>query len=86
MSSRSLSCPVESKGDRLQTSNKTSSFTNVAVESAIEATSENLTAQSFFTHFAVDGALAENHDVMTAICKFIDGDQQYLATVNDKHM
>ena len=28
--------------------------------------------------------LAENHDVMTAICKFLDDDQQYLGTVDNK--
>jgi hypothetical protein len=77
--------PVEIVGARPQTSNETSSFTNEAVEAAIEASSENTSTQCFFTNFAVDGVSAESNDVMTAICKFLDGDQQYLGTVDNKH-
>ena len=55
-------------GARPQTSNKTSSFTNEAVEAAIEVASENVTTQSFFTNFAVDGVSAESRDVITAKC------------------
>jgi putative effector of murein hydrolase LrgA (UPF0299 family) len=77
--------PVEIVGARPQTSNKTSSFANKAVEAAIEAVSENVTTKSFFTHCAVDCVSAESHDVMTAICKFLIDNQQYLGTVNNKH-
>ena len=77
--------PVEIVGARPQTSNETSSFTNEAVEAAIEASSENTSTQCFFTNFAVDGVSAESNDVMTAICKFLDGDQHYLGTVDNKH-
>jgi hypothetical protein len=77
--------PVEIVEARPQTSNETSSFTNETVEAALEAASKNITAQRFFTNFAVYGVSTESHDVMTAICKFLDGNQQYLGTVDNKH-
>ena len=77
--------PIEIVGARPQTSNETSSFTNEAIAAAIEAATEFTSSKTFFTNFAVDGVSAESYDVMTSICQFLDGNQKYLGTIDNKH-
>ena len=39
----------------------------------------------FFTNFAVDGVSAESQDVMTTVCKFLDGQARFIGSVDNKH-
>ena len=39
----------------------------------------------FFTNVADDGVSAESQDVMTTVCKFLDGQTRFIGSVDNKH-
>ena len=79
--------PVEIIGSCPQTSNEVSAFTTHAIDAALEVSSSDIKSKVFCTNFAVDGASAEteSQNVMTTVCKFLDGQARFLGCADNKH-
>lgn len=74
--------PFEIIAARPQTNNAVSDFTRDLVEAATTVAKKH---QTSFVNFSVDGVSLEQSDVMTAICNFLDGEDNHLGSVDNKH-
>ena len=75
--------PIAIIAARPQGNNETSSFTRDVCEAATLVTNDLEMVR--FTSFATDGVSVETHDIMLALCEFLDRKNEYCAAVDNKH-
>ena len=75
--------PMAIIASRPQGMNETSSFANDMCKGARLLIRDIECVR--FTNFAIDGVSVETHDVLLALCKFLNGKINYCTVVDNKH-